>query len=927
MAMGWLLRLLLASLAYFASARLGYALSVQGIAVLWPPSGVMLALLLLTERRGWPVLVLGGVAGSIASDLIQGFPPVSAVAGAFCNLGESFVAALLLTSRNNTPSLFAGLRGLAWFVGGAVLLSNGVTAFLGGWLLNSLNHTPVTQGWLAWWVGDGLGMLVLTPIIVVWNTMRPPRSSLTRSRWIEAAILLAILLTVSVLALGPSLDWLLQPVRYVVFLVLFWIALRFGPIGASTASLIVAGLAIWYAALDVGPFVGNGLPRLRVALELHGYLLVTTLISLIPAVVLEERQAAQRGLLDSESRYRDLFESSPDPSWVYDVATRAIVEVNQAAVAHYGYSRPEFLGMSIFDLRPAHEVPRLLDNLAHIGNDKVRGEYWQHRRKDGSLIYVEISAHSLVFAGRPARLVHAHDVTASRAADAALQAAQERLRQVIASSGAVIFELRRRERSMELDWISENVTRILGYTPDEARLPDWWLGRVHPEDRSRLAGRPALDAYRDGMAEYRLQHRDGRYRWVREEQKVTRDDHGVPLTVVGAWLDITESRQLEQQIQQSQKMEALGHLAGGVAHDFNNILTVLLAEAEQVLEEAERLEPADRASLQEILHSAQRAAALTRQLLTFSRHEIIAPTSLDLNALVRGLEAMLGRLLGENIRIVLRLAPGLDSMLADRGQVEQVCVNLAVNARDAMPDGGTLTIETSNVHLDDAYAAAHAEVVPGDYVMLAVSDMGVGMSEEVKQHLFEPFFTTKPMGRGTGLGLATCYAIVRQAGGHIGVYSEIGLGTTMRVYLPVAREAKRISAPNRLPASQPAGKERILLVEDEVQVRRVTARMLRAFGYQVREVGSAEEAITMLSDGEPVDLLFTDVVLPGMGGNALAERATRIRPGLRIMFASGYSDDIVLQHRLLDQGAVLLQKPFSAETLSQKVRQALGGTA
>jgi PAS domain S-box-containing protein len=925
MLLGWLLRALLGSLAYFASARLGYALSVHGIAALWPPSGVMLALLLLSERRWWPALATGGLLGSVASDLLSGFAPLAALAAATANLTESLVAAGLLSWGNDPRTLLTTLRGLARFVGGAVILSNALTAPLGALMLRQSTETAFVRAWFVWWVGDGLGMLLVAPVLLAWARPGGRLRQIRLRPLLEAAGLLALLATSAYLALGQHRGWLVQPGRYFVFPFLFWIALRFGALGAATGSLLVALVAIGYAALGLGPFRSPADLGLDVAFELHTYLLVASLTALVPAAVLEERQAAQRRLADSERRYRDCFESSPDPSWVYDIETRRILEVNQAAVTHYGYPRDEFLRLTIFDLRTPDEVPRLKANLAQVGDREVRGELWQHRRKDGRLIDVEVSAHSLTFAGRPARLVHAQDVTASRQADQALRATQDRLRRVIASSGAVIFELRRQGDDMVLDWISGNLTRVLGYTDGDCRQPGWWLDRVHPADRARLGGRPALAAYRDGTAEYRLKHQDGRFRWLREELRVTRDAAGRPLAVAGAWLDITDSRQRDQQVQQSQKMEALGQLAGGVAHDFNNILTVMLAEAEEVLAHEDGLDPADRQSLEEIRRSAQRAAGLTRQLLTFSRREIVAPTRLDLNTVVGGLEGMLGRLLGEHIRIVLRLAPDLEPAFADQGQVEQVFVNLAVNARDAMPAGGVLTIETASVHLDEAYVAAHAGVVPGDYVMLAVSDVGGGMSEEVKQHLFEPFFTTKPMGRGTGLGLATCYAIARQAGGHIGVYSEPGLGTTIRVYLPVAREglAPRVAPPP--PAARAGGGERILLVEDEAAVRRVIARLLRAGGYAVREVASAEEAIAVLErDDESFDLLFTDVVLPRVGGSALAERAVELRPGIRTLFASGYSDDMVLQHRLLATGTPLLQKPFTTEDLWRKVREALG---
>jgi two-component system cell cycle sensor histidine kinase/response regulator CckA len=624
----------------------------------------------------------------------------------------------------------------------------------------------------------------------------------------------------------------------------------------------------------------------------------------------------------SEVRYRDLFESNPHAMWVYDFETQVFLAVNDAAVSRYGFSREEFLQMTIMGIRPVEELPRLARDLANSAPSE-NGAVWRHQAKDGTVMEVEVSSRPLLFDGRNARLVHAHDLTQRRRAEESLRAAQERLQRVIASSGAVIYELRLNDDHIRLDWISENLTRILGYSPEEARSLTWWSSNVHPDDRARFPGRPTRRAYHDGSAEYRFRHKDGHYRWLREQQRVLRDADGQAMTVVVAWLDITEWRQLAEQFQQSQKMEAIGQLAGGVAHDFNNLLTVILAEADLALLVAPATDTAQRESLDQIRKSAERAAQLTRQLLTFSRRQVVEPTAVNLNEVITGVDKMIRRLIGENVRVALKLEPAVNHTVADRGQIEQVFVNLVVNARDAMPDGGTLTIETENVRLDEAYAGSHAGVTPGDYVMIAVSDTGSGMSDDVKAHLFEPFFTTKELGKGTGLGLATCYAIARQFGGHIGVYSEVGIGTTMRVYLPeIPSSASVAETTARIISS--GGNETILLVEDEPQVRRVASRMLKALGYVVHEAPDAEQAIALLeSFDDRVDLMLTDVVLPGMGGRALAECVERMRPGTPVLFASGYSDDMVLQHFLLDGEVTLLQKPFTSESLADKVREAL----
>jgi CheY-like chemotaxis protein len=369
-------------------------------------------------------------------------------------------------------------------------------------------------------------------------------------------------------------------------------------------------------------------------------------------------------------------------------------------------------------------------------------------------------------------------------------------------------------------------------------------------------------------------------------------------------------------------MEAVGRLAGGIAHDFNNLLTVILGEVELILADS----PSDiafRPGLEEVKKSGERAAMLTRQLLAFSRRQLITPELVELNSVITDMSKMLGRLIGEDVAFQLRLSPAAGTVRADRGQLEQVLANLVVNARDAMPHGGALTLSTSREVLDEEYAASHADAKPGEYAMLAVSDSGTGMSDSVKARIFEPFFTTKEAGKGTGLGLAVSYGIIKQAGGHISAYSESGLGTTIKVYLPQVVAEEPLGTAKVSP-ELPRGTETILVVEDEEAVRRVTMRVLTRLGYRVLEARDAEDAKRVLSghDGT-VHLLFTDVVLPGIGGRELAEQIQLLRPQIKLLFASGYTDDVVLRHLLIERSAALLQKPFTNETIARAVRNAL----
>ncbi|MBN9519079.1 PAS domain S-box protein [bacterium] len=505
--------------------------------------------------------------------------------------------------------------------------------------------------------------------------------------------------------------------------------------------------------------------------------------------------------------------------------------------------------------------------------------------------------------------------------------AEERLRYVVTSSPVVLFTLDITGGQIRgVSWISENVQDMLGFPPEAAADPGWWVGNIHPEDRDRVTAQTHADLFDRGHTnlEYRFRHRGGKYLWTRGDIRLIRDGGGRPVEAVGSWSDVTDLRQIEDQFRHAQKMQAVGKLAAGVAHDFNNLLTVINGYSDMLLESLPAGDPS-RDLLAEIHHAGERSAGLTRQLLAFSRQQVLAPRALDLNAVVTDAEKMLRRVIGEDVRLATALDPRLGAIQADPGQVEQVLLNLAVNARDAMPTGGQLTIETRNVELDEEFVRSHTGARPGAHVLLAVSDTGCGMTDEVKARAFEPFFTTKEQGTGTGLGLATVYGIIQQSGGLVDVYSEIGVGTAFKVYFPRVEKGEGSSHVRLAARTPPPGTETLLLVEDESAVRTLTRHILVGCGYHVVDAADGAEAIRIAqSHTGRIDLLISDVVMPGIGGRRIAEHVAELHPGIRVLFVSGYTDDAVVRHGVLSERENFLQKPFSPVALATKVREVLG---
>ena len=632
----------------------------------------------------------------------------------------------------------------------------------------------------------------------------------------------------------------------------------------------------------------------------------------------EERDRAHESILQLAA----IVESSDD-AIIGKTLDGTITSWNAGAERIYGYSANEALGRSISILVPpdrAEEIPQILEKLKR--GEHVRNYETVWVRKDGKRIDTSVTT-SLVkdSSGKLTGVsIIGRDITERKRAEEALI----KLRKAVDTSGEVIFMT---DREGVITFVNPEFTRLYGYTEQEV------VGKTTP--RVLKSGSRSPEEYasfwkaildkRVGKEEWVNKTKDGRLVNIENATNPILDEQGDITGFLAIQRDITERKVLEGQLRQAQKMEAVGRLAGGIAHDFNNLLTIIAGYSDMMLSRLAADDPL-RAHVSEIRIAGDRAASLTRQLLAFSRQQVLAPQVLDLNAVVANMDKMLRRLIGEHIDLVTVCEKRLWHVKADPGQLEQVIMNLAVNARDAMPKGGKLTLETANVELDGAYARAHVAVKPGRYIMLAVSDTGCGMDSETQSHLFEPFFTTKERGKGTGLGLSTVYGIVKQSGGNVWVYSELGRGATFKVYLPQVDEPLEEPRPVEARAVPARATETVLVVEDEVSVRSLVRGVLESRGYRVLEACHGADALSISDQhGGPIHLLLTDVVMPEMSGRDLASRVMPRRPEIRVLYMSGYTDDAIVHNGVLDAGTAFLQKPFTPDALARKVREVLDG--
>ena len=634
---------------------------------------------------------------------------------------------------------------------------------------------------------------------------------------------------------------------------------------------------------------------------------------------------AQEALMESEERFRQqaaLLDIAHDAIYVRDL-DGSITYWNKGAEEAYGWTAGEAVGRRAVELLCKEPSEFQAAEAALLLNGAWQGEMPRRTNADRDITMAVRWTLVRDAQGHPKSILAINtDITGQKQAVETLRAAEERMRFALEAANVGIWDTN--YTTGALQW-SETLERQYGLQPGTfAGTFEAFIELVHPEDRASVV--QTIENATTSGTDFTEQHRaiwpNGTVHWLSGAGRFVLGERGEPVRAVGVSLDVTERHTLEAQYRQAQKMEAVGQLASGVAHDFNNLLTVILGFTE-IITSGVDVATQHGDDLGEIIKAAQRAAGLTKQLLAFSRQQVLHATPLDVNRLITDMTGMLTMLIGEHIQVALSLSPRLSPALVDRSQLEQVVMNLVVNARHAMPDGGSISITTAEVRLDQS-SFQEMEIIPGSYVMLAVTDTGSGMTKETQRRLFEPFFTTKETGKGTGLGLSTTYGIVKQSKGYIWVESELGRGTTFKVYLPRATaDIPAASSPATIPRLKRVS-ETVLLVEDERGVRLLSKRILENAGYQVLEASNGDEAETLFGDRtESINLLVTDVMMPGCGGPELLRRLQVHAPALRVLYMSGYAEPSAMGKDAIDPDLPFVQKPFTAAEFVRRVREAL----
>jgi PAS domain S-box-containing protein len=906
---------------YLLSGLVGKASSFMGgeVAVVWPPAGIALAAVLIFGYRIW----WGVLIGSSIFTFMHGSPfGFFTVATAIGNTVGALVCAYLLERFVAFENSMERVKHATGFIVFACVLGTTVNALfnvLGLCYSGNLPWDDLFPNVVRWWVPNAMGVLVVTPFILSWFC--PSVSRFKPGRTVEA-----IFCGVGLIA-GTDLSfntWFVNgvgsyPLAYLPYPFMVWAALRFGQRGATSGTLIVAAWSIYELLNQRGPF-WSGNARTDVLL-LGSYIAVVAVGNLLLAAADTEREVAVLRTQESEKRYRGVVEDQTDLVCRFRPDGK-LVFVNQAYCRFHGRSREELIGSSFFPAlsEQDREIP-MQQFRTLTPEEPIQAYDSKILLGDGKLVWQQCTVRALFDdAGRITEFQAViQDITRRKESEEALRVGEERFRAILHSvvDGVIVLDP---EGAVTL--FNPAAERVFGRSSAQV-LTSPFRELLSPDDLAKF------DDYHAHVGEdppkvievLALHSGGGPVPIDLAMSEVVRGGVRMRIVIVR---DISERKSLEDQYRQSQKMEAVGRLAGGIAHDFNNLMQAILGYINLL---DRRLAPGDpnHQTVGHIQKSLAHASSLTGQLLAFSRKQVLKPKVVALNRIVGEMAHLLQRVLGETIHLEIQLAQPVPWIEADPGQIEQMILNLAVNARDAMPQGGTLGIQTANVIFAEPKAFSSGHLPAGAYALLSISDNGCGMTDEVQAHLFEPFFTTKETGKGTGLGLSNVYGVVKQTGGDITVTSAVGRGTTFHVYLPRFEARVEEDEPTQVtPAAGRGGNETVLLVEDEELVRMMLVEVLKAAGYSVLDARHGEDALNVAEKHQgPIDLLVTDMTMPGFSGSELARRLGDKRPSMRVLFISGYTDQEAAHWDRLNQPLQYLQKPFHPDAFLSKARQIL----
>lgn len=911
---------------HFALGRLGMLVhfGCGTASPMWPPTGFALAGLLLGGYRYWPAVLVSGTLLTLSTGASLLNAGIVGIGGALEALAGAFMLRQLVGFRTSLARL-QDVLGLVLFGAG---LSTAISAAVGAASACLLSNQPWNQFrsiWWVWWLGDATGDLIVAPVVLTWGTN--PSMKLSFRRSVEAASLVACLLLACRLIFGShmTIAVLHYPLLYLVFPFLIWAALRFDQRGASLASLLIGFVGIANIS-RVAPAVGPDAVREGLLL-LQTFMGVVAITVLVLGAVIAEREAAEHAsyqsqvaLRSSEERFRRLLENAADIVSV--VGPDGKLRYESPAGAQVWGPVEQRSNRDAFAFLASDERKRLdqfFKELVQRPGAIVRTSFRFRRPDDGATRVIDALCHNLVEDPVIQGIViNSRDVTEQVQAEEAVRASEAKYRSLTENLEHSIFlkdaELRFQAVNRPFaESLNRSEHEIVGKT-DLDFYPPALAEKYRADDRRVLLEGERLELEEENVSQ-------GKTRFVRVIKTPVKNDQGQNIGVLGIFWDVTEQRTLEAQLRQAQKMEAIGQLAGGIAHDFNNLLTAILGNLSLVLADHELAR-----SHQELLSAAeqasQRAANLTRQLLGFSRRAMLRPQTVQLNAILEEAAGLLRRTIDPRIQLIVHPAANLGTVQADPNQLNQVLMNLCINARDAMPEGGRLMLQTSNVTIDPDYARLHLDARPGDFVRLRVEDTGQGIPPDIRSRIFEPFFTTKEPGKGTGLGLATVFGIVKQHEGWLECYSEVGQGTRFDVYLPRSSKAEPATT---LPASPPprAGHETILLVDDEAIIRNLGKAILGRYGYQVLLAADGLDALEVYRRHRgQIDLVVLDLTMPRLSGRDAFHRLRELNPAVRILFASGYS----AEHVASSDGDHLqdfVSKPYRPDELARAVREIL----